>query len=112
MQDCTVCHFVVKHRIEWVAYKTALVQAPEAGTEAELFTAVQGIMEASAQSLRMTRLSGRRDMSTLLAQSAFSVSKPCKRQDRHHLDMSTLLCHDTQADGCRRGSHWVAKGGL
>ncbi|CAL8463710.1 g3244 [Coccomyxa elongata] len=48
------------------------VQAPEAGTEAELFTAVQGIMEASAQSLRMTRLSGRRDMSTLLAQSAFS----------------------------------------
>ncbi|KAK9917305.1 hypothetical protein WJX75_002985 [Coccomyxa subellipsoidea] len=48
------------------------VQAPEAGSEAELFTAMQGIMEASAQSLRLTRLSGRRDMSTLLAQSAFS----------------------------------------
>ncbi|EIE27753.1 hypothetical protein COCSUDRAFT_55736 [Coccomyxa subellipsoidea C-169] len=46
--------------------------APEAGTEAELFSAMQGIMEASAQSLRLTRLSGRRDMSTLLAQSAFS----------------------------------------
>ena len=31
-------------------------------------------MEESAQSLRLTRLSGKRDMSTLLSQSAFSVS--------------------------------------
>ena len=30
-------------------------------------------MEESAQSLRLTRLSGKRDMSTLLSQSAFSV---------------------------------------
>lgn len=48
-------------------------QAPEAGPEAQLFEGVRGIMQASAQSLRLTRLSGRRDMSTLLAQSAFSV---------------------------------------
>jgi hypothetical protein len=52
------------------------VQAPEVGAEAELFRAVQAIMESSAQSLRLTRLSGRRDMSTLLAQSAFSVRDP------------------------------------
>ena len=43
------------------------------GPEALLFRAVQDIMENSAQSLRLTRLSGQRDMSTLLAQSAFSV---------------------------------------
>ncbi|CAK0785418.1 hypothetical protein CVIRNUC_008627 [Coccomyxa viridis] len=48
------------------------VQAPEKGPEALLFRAVQDIMENSAQSLRLTRLSGQRDMSTLLAQSAFS----------------------------------------
>ena len=48
-------------------------QAPEKGPEALLFRAVQDIMENSAQSLRLTRLSGQRDMSTLLAQSAFSV---------------------------------------
>lgn len=59
------------------------MQAPETGTEAELFTAVQGIMEASAQSLRLTRLSGRRDMSTLLAQSAFSVMLACT--GRYHI---------------------------
>jgi len=48
-------------------------QAPETGSEASLFRAVQDIMENSAQSLRLTRLSGKRDMSTLLSQSAFSV---------------------------------------
>lgn len=52
-----------------------LAQAPEAGPEAQLFEGVRGIMQASAQSLRLTRLSGRRDMSTLLAQSAFSVRR-------------------------------------
>ena len=51
-------------------------QAPEKGPEALLFRAVQDIMENSAQSLRLTRLSGQRDMSTLLAQSAFSVQPP------------------------------------
>ena len=55
-------------------------QAPEKGPEALLFRAVQDIMENSAQSLRLTRLSGRRDMSTLLAQSAFSVQPPAWRQ--------------------------------
>ena len=54
-------------------YLPSFLQAPESGPESELFGAVQGIMEASAQSIRLTRLSGRRDMSTLLAQSAFSV---------------------------------------
>ncbi len=48
-------------------------QAPESGPEASLFRAVRDIMEESAQSLRLTRLSGKRDMSTLLSQSAFSV---------------------------------------
>lgn len=57
---------------------------------------MQGIMEASAQSLRMTRLSGRRDMSTLLAQSAFSV-KPCMRAVSNHGRFSPI-CGCLRAD--------------
>lgn len=63
------------------------MQAPEAGPEASLFRAVQDIMEDSAQRLRLTRLSGKRDMSTLLSQSAFSVRpRQCSTDSRivHH----------------------------
>ena len=65
-----------------------VMQAPEKGPEALLFRAVQDIMENSAQSLRLTRLSGQRDMSTLLAQSAFSVqSLACP-----HAECQTPAC--------------------
>ncbi|KAK9836266.1 hypothetical protein WJX81_000586 [Elliptochloris bilobata] len=48
------------------------VQAPEGKREGELFAAVRHIMQSSAQKLALTQLSGSRDMSMLLAQSAVS----------------------------------------
>ena len=49
------------------------MQAPEGKREGELFSAVRHIMQSSPQKLALSQLSGSRDMSMLLAQSAVSV---------------------------------------
>ena len=48
-------------------------QAPEGKREGELFSAVRHIMQSSPQKLALSQLSGSRDMSMLLAQSAVSA---------------------------------------
>lgn len=49
------------------------MQAPEGKREGELFSAVRHIMQSSPQKLALSQLSGSRDMSMLLAQSAVSA---------------------------------------
>ena len=49
------------------------MQAPEGKSEGELFSAVRHIMQSCAQKLALSQLSGSRDMSMLLAQSAVSA---------------------------------------
>lgn len=72
-QQCTRTKLTSTGVLSHLLIRLTAGQAPETGSEASLFRAVQDIMENSAQSLRLTRLSGKRDMSTLLSQSAFSV---------------------------------------
>ena len=73
IQQCTRTKLTSTEVLSYLLMRLTAGQAPETGSEASLFRAVQDIMENSAQSLRLTRLSGKRDMSTLLSQSAFSV---------------------------------------
>lgn len=54
-------------------------------------------MEDSAQSLRLTRLSGKRDMSTLLSQSAFSVQSCLSNTSLIVRDKSLALEHVVEA---------------
>ena len=51
-----------------------VAQVPAADRDIEIVTAAKNIMFSSAQKLQLTELSGRRDMSLLLAQSAVQVS--------------------------------------
>ena len=50
------------------------MQVPAEERDIEIVTAAKNIMFSSAQKLQLTELSGRRDMSLLLAQSAVQVS--------------------------------------
>lgn len=50
-----------------------VAQVPAADRDIEIVTAAKNIMFSSAQKLQLTELSGRRDMSLLLAQSAVQV---------------------------------------
>ena len=56
------------------------VQTPDLGRDQEIVNAAKNIMFNSAQKFRLTELSGRRDMSLLLAQSAVQV---CTHSHRH-----------------------------
>ena len=49
-------------------------QVPSKARDQEIVNAAKNIMFNSAQKLQLTELSGRRDMSLLLAQSAVQVS--------------------------------------
>ena len=53
-----------------------LLQVPAAQKDVEIVTAARNIMFSSAQKLQLTELSGRRDMSLLLAQSAVQGQPP------------------------------------
>jgi len=50
------------------------LQVPSQERDKEIVNAAKNIMFSSAQKLQLTELSGRRDMSLLLAQSAVQVS--------------------------------------
>lgn len=52
------------------------MQTPDLGRDQEIVNAAKNIMFNSAQKFRLTELSGRRDMSLLLAQSAVQVCTP------------------------------------
>ena len=49
------------------------MQIPDLGRDQEIVNAAKNIMFNSAQKFKLTELSGRRDMSLLLAQSAVQV---------------------------------------
>ena len=52
------------------------MQVPAQERDQEIVNAAKNIMFTSAQKLQLTELSGRRDMSLLLAQSAVQVCCP------------------------------------
>lgn len=56
-----------------VVLRSVLLQVPETAEDKELVGAAQGIMQASAQKFKLTYLSCKRDISTLLALSAIQV---------------------------------------
>lgn len=68
------------------------MQAPEGKREGELFSAVRHIMQSSPQKLALSQLSGSRDMSMLLAQSAVSARSPCMLSVPHPRAVQTVLC--------------------
>ena len=70
------------------------VQIPAQNRDQEIVNAAKNIMFSSAQKLQLTELSGRRDMSLLLAQSAVQV---CTFSAIRRLAMSYALSHQPHA---------------
>lgn len=66
------------------------MQVPASDRDQEILNAAKSIMFSSAQKLQLTELSGRRDMSLLLAQSAVQVSTMLK-QIAHQLHALNAL---------------------
>lgn len=63
-------------RVQLQLVTLGCLQVPASDRDQEILNAAKSIMFSSAQKLQLTELSGRRDMSLLLAQSAVQVCPP------------------------------------